>query len=62
VLEDQYPAKLLAGSDLVRIMRETRVARDDALSPTWLRAVERDALEPVVPLRLVAEEPAPYDS
>jgi Restriction endonuclease AspBHI N-terminal/Restriction endonuclease len=59
VLEDQYPTKLVAGADLVRIMRETRVARGDSISPSWLRAVEEEVAG-VVDLQLVAEEPAPY--
>jgi hypothetical protein len=59
VLEDQYPAKLVAGADLVRIMRETRVARGDSISPAWLRAVKQEVAG-VPELDLVAEEPAPY--
>jgi hypothetical protein len=61
VLEDQYPTKLVAGADLVGIMRETRVASGDSISPTWLRTVETEVSE-TPELRLVAEESAPYDA
>lgn len=62
VLEDRYPATLIAGADLVRIMRELRVAREGAISSAWLRSVESEALEPVSSVRRAAEEPASYDT
>lgn len=62
VLEDRYPTTLIAGSDLVRIMRELRVARASEISPAWLRSVESEALEPVSTVRRAAEEAAPYET
>jgi hypothetical protein len=61
VLEDRYPTTLVAGADLVRIMRELRIARGNEIRRTWLRAVEAE-VEPVTPLRRAAEEPAQYDA
>jgi hypothetical protein len=60
VLEDRYPTTLVAGADLVRIMRELRIARSNEIRPTWLKAVETE-VAPQAPLRRIAEEPAPYD-
>jgi restriction endonuclease Mrr len=42
VLSDAYPATLIAGSDLVRMMRELRVASGAAISPAWLDAVRSE--------------------
>ena len=60
VLEDRYPTELVAGSDLVRIMREMRIARAGEISETWLKAAEAEALSPVIELRRAAETPARY--
>jgi restriction endonuclease Mrr len=43
VLEDRYPARLFAGSDVVRFMRELRIVSKDQISPKWLAAVEDKA-------------------
>lgn len=40
VLEDRYPTTLVAGADLIRIMREMRIARGSEISPSWLRSVQ----------------------
>ncbi len=42
VLEDRYPTTLVAGADLVRIMREMRIARGSEISPIWLASVQRE--------------------
>lgn len=60
VLEDRYPAELVAGADIVRIMREQGVARSGEIRPSWLRSAEKEALLPVDTLRMAAEEPASY--
>ena len=44
VLEDRYPARLFSGSDVVRIMRELRIAHGRKISETWLSAVEAQAV------------------
>jgi hypothetical protein len=63
VLEDRYPTTLVAGSDLVRIMRELRVATGNTIRSSWLRAVEAEVYpEGVSPTRRVAEEPVQYES
>jgi len=62
VLEDRYPTHLVAGSDLVRIMREVRIARGAQISPAWLRSVQTDLETPLEPLRKVAEDDAPYET
>ncbi len=62
VLEDGYPAKLVAGADLVRIMREMRIARGEAISSSWLRSVQTDLDTPLKPSRKAAETEAPYES
>ncbi len=62
VLEDRYPATLVAGADLVRIMREMRIARGSQISASWLRSVQSDVETPLEPLRKVAEAEAPYES
>jgi hypothetical protein len=61
VLEDRYPTSLVAGSDLVRIMRELRIARGGEISPAWLRSVASEALTSPTPLKRAAEAEAPYD-
>ena len=61
VLEDRYPTHLLAGADLVRIMREMRLTRGSEISPEWLHAVAAEALEAPTPMRRAAEAEAPYD-
>jgi hypothetical protein len=60
VLEDRYPTRLIAGADLVRMMRELRVASGDRLSPAWLAAVQAELLQPPTGLRRVAEVQAEY--
>jgi len=62
VLEDRYPTTLVAGADLVRIMRELRIATGSEIRPTWLRAVEAEVAPQPSPLRRAAEEPAQYDA
>jgi hypothetical protein len=49
VLADSYPAKLVAGADLVRIMRELRVASAGAISPIWLADVQQELATMTVP-------------
>ena len=61
VLEDRYPTTLVAGADLVRIMRELRVVSGDEIRQTWLRAVEAEVVSETTPMRRAAEEPAQYD-
>jgi Restriction endonuclease AspBHI N-terminal/Restriction endonuclease len=39
VLADGYPTRLIAGADVVNMMRELRIARGSAISPAWLEAV-----------------------
>lgn len=43
VLEDRYPVRLFAGSDVVSIMRELRIARAGEISRSWLAAVQSQA-------------------
>lgn len=62
VLEDRYPTTLVAGADLVRIMRELRIARGAEIRPAWLQAVEEEVAPVVTPIRRAAEEPAQYDA
>ena len=62
VLEDRYPTTLVAGADLVRIMRELRIARGAEIRPAWLHAVEVEVAPVVTPIRRAAEEPAQYDA
>jgi Restriction endonuclease AspBHI N-terminal/Restriction endonuclease len=47
VLADAYPTPLIAGADVVRMMRELRIARGGEISPSWLRAVEDETLRPL---------------
>ena len=61
VLEDRYPATLVAGADLVRIMREMRIARGKEISASWLRSVQTDLETPLEPMRRAAETKAPYE-
>jgi hypothetical protein len=60
VLEDRYPTSLVAGADLVRIMRELRVARGPEIDRRWLRIVEDELATPTGDLRRAAEESTPY--
>jgi hypothetical protein len=62
VLEDRYPTTLVAGADLIRIMRELQIAKGSEIRPTWLRAVEAEVEPVVTPIRRAAEEPAQYES
>jgi hypothetical protein len=61
VLEDRYPTTLVAGADLVRIMRELRIATGAEIRRTWLRAVEDEVAPAVAPIRRAAEEPTQYE-
>ena len=62
VLADRYPTTLIAGADLVRIMREMRITRGDEISAAWLRSVQGEA-DGIPDVRLRAAETAtPYDS
>jgi restriction endonuclease Mrr len=47
VFADAYPTTLIAGADVVRMMRELRIAKGGEISPTWLQAVEDEALRPL---------------
>jgi len=69
VLEDRYPTSLVAGSDLVRIMRELRIARASEIRRDWLDAVRKRLEDPLVdfvpdasdaPARYAAETESPY--
>lgn len=62
VLEDRYPTTLVAGADLVRIMREMRIARGSQIRASWLRSVQHDVDTPLETLRKAAEAEAPYES
>ena len=42
VLSDGYPTRLIAGADVVSMMRQLRIARGSAISPTWLSAVAEE--------------------
>jgi Restriction endonuclease AspBHI N-terminal/Restriction endonuclease len=61
VLEDRYPTTLVAGADLVRIMRELRIASGSEIRRTWLRAVEAEVAPSVAPIKRAAEEPTQYE-
>jgi hypothetical protein len=39
VFEDRYPTRLFAGADVVRFMRELRIAQGAEISKTWLSAI-----------------------
>ena len=54
------PTRLLAGADLVRMMRELGIVRANAISPAWLGAVEAEVAGPLAEVRRVAEEVPPY--
>ncbi len=45
MLADGYPTTLIAGADVVRMMRELRIAKGSEISPAWLKAVESEMLE-----------------
>jgi hypothetical protein len=42
VYADGYPTRLISGGELVRMMRELRIARGSAISRSWLHAVEEE--------------------
>jgi hypothetical protein len=60
VLEDGYPTRLIAGSDLVSIMREMRIARGTEISATWLASVQSEADGRPVESLMAAEAEEPY--
>lgn len=60
VLADGYPTTLVAGADLVRMMRELRIAEGSELSSRWLHAVQTELSTPTSGLRRAAETPTPY--
>jgi restriction endonuclease Mrr len=62
VFEDRYPTTLVAGSDLVRIMRELRVASGTEIRSSWLRSAEAEVAPLEATIRRAAEEPAHYDA
>lgn len=62
VLADGYPTTLVAGADLVRIMRELRVVNHDEISGKWLAAVQSELARAPVDVRRAAEKPASYGS
>jgi hypothetical protein len=62
VLEDRYPTTLISGSDLVRIMREMRIARGAEISASWLRAVQGEADRIPGSVLRAAESEAPYSA
>jgi restriction endonuclease Mrr len=60
VLADGYPTRLLAGADVVRMMRELGIVRANAISKSWLGAVEAELAGPLADVRRVAEEVPAY--
>jgi hypothetical protein len=60
VLADGYPTTLVAGSDLVRMMRELRVTTGNELSPRWLRAVHAELGIAGASTARAAEGSSPY--
>jgi restriction endonuclease Mrr len=60
VLADGYPTRLLAGADLVRMMRELGLVRGKSISPVWLAAVDEEIARPLAEARRIAEDRAPY--
>jgi hypothetical protein len=61
VIQDAYPTALIAGSDLVRMMRELRIATTGGISPKWMDVVRSEYATGLdVPLRAVAESVADY--
>ena len=60
VLADRYPTRLVAGSDLINMMRELRVTRGDELSPSWLRAVQEELGRATDETVRAAEDSASY--
>lgn len=62
VLEDRYPTTLIAGADLVRIMRELRIAKSGRISESWLNAVQADADRPLTAPARAAEAAATYET
>ena len=45
VQADAYPAWLIAGADVVSMMRQLRIAHGPSISPTWLEAVAAEIRE-----------------
>ena len=39
---DGYPTRLISGGEVIRMMRELRIARGGSISPAWLKAVESE--------------------
>jgi len=46
VIEDAYPVKLLADIDLVRFLRELKLAAGEQLNEKWLATVTRNVANP----------------
>lgn len=62
VIQDAYPTALIAGSDLVRMMRELRIATSGGISPKWMDVVRSEYVTGLdVPLRAVAENAPNYE-
>lgn len=62
VLSDGYPTTLVAGADLVRMMRELRVAQGSELSPRWLDAIRSELDQPSRRFARAAEDRSSYSS
>ena len=61
VLEDRYPTTLVAGADLVRIMRELRIVSGPEIRPSWLRDRSSRRSQVIIePVARAAEAAAPY--
>jgi restriction endonuclease Mrr len=45
VLKDAYPTSLIAGADLVSMMRELRMLKGGSLSQGWLKTIEDELSE-----------------
>lgn len=61
VLADAYPTTLVAGGDLVGMMRELRIVSGSEIRQSWLRAVDEEYRQTPRRLLRVAEAPAPYE-
>jgi restriction endonuclease Mrr len=62
VLEDRYPTTLVAGADLVRIMREMRIASGSEISASWLRSVQGELDAAPATILRAAETEEAYDT
>lgn len=51
VLSDGYPTTLIAGGDVVRMMRELRIVRGAKISEAWLKTVEAELARTLHQLR-----------